>query len=108
MHPKFILVSLPQEPLAGIFVYGMVWQHKDLVMRCRDIYGYVKVHGGGWYLKDDQNKTITLYGSSGDYGEPKLEFLNRIPCELKGYKFIFTPIRNLPGNELDLSGAQWF
>ena len=107
MHPKFILVSRPREPLKGIFVYGMVSQHKDLLRAYEEQNGYVKVHGGGWYLKDDEKRTITLYGSSGDYGEPKLSFLNVIPSELKGYKFIFSPGWNLPGNELDTSGAEW-
>jgi hypothetical protein len=50
---------------------------------------------------------MTLYGSSGDYGEPRLAFLNRIPRELKGYTFIFSPGWNLPGNELDLSEVEW-
>ena len=101
MHPKFILVSDPQSPLTGTFVYGMVFQHKDLVK------GYVKVHGGGWYNKDDAAKTMTLYGSSGDYGSPRLSFLNRIPSELRGYKFFYTPIWGLPGNELDLTDIEW-
>ena len=101
MHPKFILVSDPKTPLTGTFVYGMVFQHKDLVK------GYVKVHGGGWYNKDDASKTMTLYGSSGDYGSPRLSFLNRIPSELKGYKFFYSPIWGLPGNELDLSDVEW-
>ena len=102
MYPKFILVSRPDSPLVGTFVYGMVSQHKDLVK------DYVKVHGGGWYEKDDDKKTITLYGGSGDYGEPNLSFLDRIPRELYGYKFFFTPIHGLPGNELDLSEVEWF
>ena len=102
MFPKFILVADPKKPLAGTFVYGMVGQHKDLIQ------GYVKVHGGGWYDKDDARKTITLYGSSGDYGEPRLAFLNRIPRELEDYKFFYTPIHGLPGNELDLSDVEWF
>ena len=102
MYPKFILVSDPRKPLVGTFVYGEVWNHKDLVQ------GYVKVHGGGWYDKDDQKKTITLYGGSGDYGEPRLAFLNRIPRELKGYSFQYTPIHGLPGNELDLTDVEWF
>lgn len=101
MHPKFILVSEPERPLTGTFVYGMVFQHKDLVK------GYVKVHGGGWYNKDDAAKTMTLYGSSGDYGAPKLSFLNRIPEELRGYRFFYSPIWGLPGNELDLTDVEW-
>lgn len=102
MHPKFILVSRPDKPLVGTFVYGLVYQHKDLVD------GYFKVHGGGWYIKDDVKKTMTLYGSSGDYGSPKLSFLNRIPKELEGYTFLFSPGWNLPGNALDLTDVEWF
>lgn len=102
MNPKFILVSDPKTPLTGTFVYGLVDQHRDLVR------GYVKVQGGGWYDKDDRKKTITLYGSSGDYGEPRLSFLNRIPAELRDYTFIFTPFLGLPGNVLDLSDVEWF
>ena len=102
MNSKFILVSDPKTPLVGTFVYGQVWLHKDLVK------GYVKVHGGGWYEKDDQKRTMTLYGNSGDYGDPCLQFLNRIPRELEGYRFFFTPQLGLPGNELDLSDVEWF
>ena len=102
MYPKFILVSDPKRPLIGTFVYGLVWNHKDLVR------GYVKVHGGGWYEKDDEKKTLTLYGESGDYGSPNLSFLNRIPRELEGYTFFYTPIHGLPGNELDLTNVEWF
>lgn len=102
MYPKFILVSGPKTPLVGTFVYGMVGQHRDLVK------GYVKVHGGGWYQKDDGNKTITLYGASGDYGEPRLSFLNRIPKELKGYTFTYSPIPGAGGKTLDLTDVEWF
>jgi hypothetical protein len=63
MNPKFIIVSAPEAPLIGTFVYGIVGQHKELVR------GYVKIHGGGWYHKDDRNKTLKLYGSSGDYAK---------------------------------------
>ena len=108
MFPKFILISRPDTPLVGTFVYGMVSQHKDLAEACRKVHGYIKVHGGGWYDKDDARKTITLYGGSGDYGEPKLSFLDRIPRELSGYKFLYTPIPGLPANELDLSEVEWF
>ena len=105
MYPKFVLVSRPETPLIGTFIYGLVWNHKDLVDALPP---YVKVHGGGWYDKDDAKKTITLYGESGDYGEPKLSFLDRIPRELRDYKFFYTPIHGFPGNELDLSEVEWF
>ena len=101
MFPKFVLVADPKTPLTGTFVYGMVGQHKELV------HGYVKVHGGGWYDKDDVAKTVTLYGGSGDYGEPRLAFLNRIPKALKGYRFFYTPVHGLPGNELPLDDVEW-
>ncbi|MBQ9411365.1 MAG: hypothetical protein IJU21_07140 [Bacteroidales bacterium] len=101
MHPKFILVSSPEEPLTGTFVYGMVFQHKDLVE------GYGKVHGGGWYHKDDANKTMSLYGRSGDYGAPDFRFLDRIPSNLKGYRFTYSPDWSNNERELDLEGVQW-
>ncbi len=66
-HPKFILVSDPSTPLLGTFVYGLVDQHKDLLRAYEKVHGYVKVHGGGWYLKDDVQRTITLYGLSKPY-----------------------------------------
>ena len=63
MHPKFIIVSRPDNPLTGRLVYGIVGSHRELIE------GYVKIRGGGWYNKDDEKKTIVLYGSSGDFGE---------------------------------------
>ena len=108
MYPKFILVSDPKRPLAGTFVYGLVVNHKDLARAYEKVHGYVKIHGGGWYEKDDAKKTITLYGGSGDYGEPRLLFLNRIPRELEEYSFYYTPIHGLPGNKLDLTDVEWF
>ena len=95
MHPKFILFASADKPLAGTFVYGMTFQHKDLIK------GYGKVHNLTY------SEYSTLYGSSGDYGQPDFNFLNRIPSELKGYRFIFTPIQGLPGNELPLDDVEW-
>ena len=101
MHPKFLLLSNPWTPLIGTFVYGMVGQHKELIE------GYVKTHGGGWYHKDDQRKIMTLYGSSGDYGEPDFRFLDRIPAELKGYTFVYSSDWGTEERELDLSEVEW-
>ncbi|MBO6029337.1 MAG: hypothetical protein J6P75_09075 [Bacteroidales bacterium] len=108
MYPKYILVSDPKRPLVGTFVYGSVWNHKDLVREYEIVHGYVKTHGGGWYEKDDAKKTVTLYGGSYDYGPAELAFLNRIPRELAAYKFFYTPMHGLPGNELDLTEVEWF
>jgi len=94
--------------MVGMFVYGMVGQHRELVEHLEEMTGtYLRVRGGGWYDKDDIQRKITLYGSSGDYGEPKLAFLNRIPKELRGYTFIWSPGWNLPANELDLTDVEW-
>lgn len=64
--------------------------------------------GGGWYFKDDEKKTMILYGGSGDFGRADLAFLNRIPRELRDYAFIYQPSLGLPGNELDLTDVEWF
>ena len=61
----------------------------------------------GWYEKDDEKKTMLLYGSFGDYGEPRLDFLNRIPSELKGYKFLYSHDWGKTSSELDVSGVEW-
>lgn len=101
MHSKFIIVSRPDSPLIGTFVYGKVGSHRKLVD------GYVKVHGGGWYNKDDEKKTMLLYGSSGDYGEPRLDFLDHIPSELKGYTFLYSSDWGKTSLELDTSEVEW-
>ena len=107
MNPKFVLVSLPGSPRVGTFVYGLVGQHEELVRRFEEQFGYVKTHGGGWYEKDENACTMTLYGRSGDYGEPRLAFLNRIPAELRGYRFFWSPGWGLPPNPLDLQDVEW-
>ena len=101
MNPKFLLISDPQTPLIGTFTYGLVGQHKELLT------GYQKTHGGGWYHKDDIRKTMSLYGSSGDYGEPDFRFLDRIPAELKGYTFTYSEGWGDSGYELDTSDVEW-
>lgn len=108
MHPKYILISEPGKPLVGTFVYGLVGQHEELRDRFEAIHGYGKMHGGGWYRKDDEAKTMTLYGSSGDYGPANLLFLNRIPEELKGYTFYYSPGAQLPPNRLPLEEVEWY
>ena len=56
MYPKFVLVSRPETPLIGTFIYGLVWNHKDLVDA---LPAYVKVHGGGWYDPYDCDRIDT-------------------------------------------------
>lgn len=94
--------------MAGTFVYGLVGQHEELVRNFEEQFGYVRTRGGGWYEKDDEARTMILYGCSCDFGEPRLGFLNRIPAELKGYKFYFRLGPGIPMNELDLTDVEWF
>ena len=101
MHPKFLIVASPDNPREGRLAYGRVCSHRELIE------GHVRVHGGGWYDKDDDKKTMLLYGSSGDYGDPRLDFLNRIPSELKGYKFLYSHDWGKTSSELDVSGVEW-
>lgn len=101
MYPKFLIVSNPREPLKGRLVYGKVGSHRELIE------GYVKVHGGGWYDKDDEKKTLLLYGSSGDFGEPRLDFLNQIPRELKEYAFSVSADWGKTSRPMDVSGVEW-
>ena len=102
-----------EEPSGISHAYGklilpiVLARAKDLLRAYEMVHGYVKVHGGGWYLKDDVQRTITLYGSSGDYGDPRLAFLNRIPGELRDYTFLYTPFYGIPGNPLELDGIEW-
>ena len=108
MHPKYILISDAKTPRIGTFVYGMVGLHEELRDRFEKTHGYGKMHGGGWYRKDDEKRTMTLFGQSGDFGPANLLFLNRIPAELKGYTFYYSPGGNLPPNQLDLQDVEWF
>lgn len=101
MHPKFIIVSRPDNPLTGRLIYGIVGSHRELIE------GYVKVRGGGWYNKDDEKKAIVLYGSSGDFGEPRLDILKEIPILLKGHKFYVSSDWGKTSTEMDISEVEW-
>lgn len=100
MHPKYIIVTQPHET-RGLLRMGMVINHKDLVI------GYEKVHGGGWWMRDDEKKEIVLYVASCDYGSADFRFLNMIPKEFEEYTFYYTPYPNIPPNKLDLSEVKW-
>ena len=100
MHPKYIITGDPHTG-RGYIRMGMVINHKDLIV------GYEKVWRGGWWARDDEKKTIILYGSSCDFGSADFRHLKLIDKELRDYTFIFTPIFNLPGNVLDLSDVEW-
>ena len=100
MNPKYIIAG-NRITGKGYLRMGMVVNHKDLVV------GYEHVWGGGWWERNDMEKTITLYGSSCDFGSADFRHLKLIDRELKDYTFIFTPIYGLPGNKLDLTDVEW-
>lgn len=100
MYPKFIIVTQPGE-LEGLLRMGECINHRDLII------GYEKVHGGGWYLRDDARKVVTLYGSSGDFGEPKLIFLNRIEARYRDYTFQYASSRDASPAPIDTSQVEW-
>lgn len=108
MAHKFVIISLPGAR-EGMLLYGNVGQHRELVEEFEQRTGqYVRVHGGGFYHLNEKDRIFTLYGHSGDYGSPQLGWMNSIPSNLKGYRFVFTTSPNLPGNELDLENVRWF
>lgn len=100
MYPKFIIVSQPKE-MRGYLRMGMCINHKDLVN------GYEKVHGGGWFLRDDEKKSIILYGSSGDFGEPKLCFLDMIDRQFRDYSFWHASSLSATPNPVDTANIEW-
>lgn len=100
MHPKFIIAG-DVKTGRGYLRMGMVINHRDLIV------GYEKVWGGGWWARNDETRTITLYGSSYDFGPANFAHMNMIDRELRDYQFIFTPFEGLPGNVLDTSGVEW-
>ena len=104
MYPKYIIVTNPGE-YNGFLRMGYAWNHRDLII------GYEKVHGGGWYDRDDNARKIVLYGFSVDYGDPDFNFLDRIPKEFQDYKFYrCNDIYYQKGDyaeEIDLSNIEW-
>jgi len=100
MYPKFIIVSQPKE-MKGYLRMGICINHKDLVI------GYEKVHGGGWYMIDEEKKSVVLYGSSGDYGEPMFCFLDMIDRRFKDYSFWYASSMSATQNPIDTTGVEW-
>ena len=62
--------------------FGYVEFHKDLLPhKPLNYYGYWKKPdciGGGMFMLDFNNKTITLYGDSTDFGKVNLQILNNV------------------------------
>ena len=75
MYPKFVLVSRPETPLIGTFIYGLVWNHKDLVDA---LPAYVKVHGGGWY---DRLLAATAGNALKIGVAHEFQIVDDLPCE---------------------------
>mgnify|MGYP003294059963 CR=1 FL=1 len=100
MYPKFIIAGDPRTG-EGYLRLGMAINHKDLVV------GYEKVWGGGWWARNDKTRTITLYGASGDFGEPDFDYFCKGDRELSDYQFVYTPVLGGPVSVIDTSQVIW-
>lgn len=100
MYPKFIIAGSRLDGKSYLRM-GMVIHHKDLRI------GYEKIWGGGWWSRNDETKTIILYGCSLDFGSPDFRHMKKIDREFRDYTIIFTPLEGVPGNVLDTSEIEW-
>lgn len=100
MYPKFIIAGDVRDG-RGYLRFGNVVNHSDLRI------GYEKVWGGGWWEVHDDTGTVLLYGSSGDFGSPKFSHLKYVDRQWRGYRFEYTPVLGLPGNELDMTDVEF-
>ena len=71
MNPKYIIAGNRVTGRCYLRM-GRVVNHKNLVV------GYEHVWGGGWLERNDNEKTITLYGSSCDFGSADFGHLRLI------------------------------
>lgn len=101
MFPKFIIVGIPGTGM-GALRMGVVPNHRDLLDGCE------RAYGGGWYEIDRGNRTLNLYGSSGDFGEPQFNHLCRIPSEFRGWTLTYATDIGAKSREIDLTDAEWF
>ena len=100
MYPKFI-ISGNVATGKGYLRMGTVINHKDLRIE------YEKIWGGGWWARNDETRTIILYGSSGDFGHPDFSHPASAPRELRDYTFIYSENSSGAGRVLDMSGVEW-
>lgn len=100
MYPKFIIAGNAATG-RGYLRMGTVINHKDLRI------GYEKIWGGGWWARNDETRTIILYGSSGDFGHPDFSHLASAPRELRDYTFIYSESLSGQGRILDMDGVEW-
>lgn len=100
MYPKFIIAGDARTG-EGCLRMGMVINHKDLRI------GYEKIWGGGWWSRNDETRTITLYGSSGDFGYPDFSHWKMADRQLRDYVFIYASSPSGAGKTLDTSGIRW-
>ena len=100
MYPKFIIAGNAATG-RGHLRMGTVISHRDLRI------GYEKIWGGGWWVRNDESRTVILYGSSGDFGHPDFRHLSSAPRELRDYTFLYTESLSGQGRVLDMDGVEW-
>ena len=86
---KFVVVT--DKKGVRILRLGYVEFHSDLVDSNNEV-----CHGGGMFVVDNENKTVTMTGRSVDFGVPKFGIIMRVENKRPGtitvgqdYKFIY-------------------
>ena len=71
----------------GDIVIGKVTYHKQLIW---DLDSEI-ISGGGWFIINCDDKTITFYGDSYDFGEAKFEDIKKCVDE---HRVFSSPLKN--------------
>ena len=69
VFPKFIIET--DDELGDCLIIAKCTYHKELVT------DKTKVKGGGWWSRDNDTNTFTLYGDSGDFGRAIFEDIKK-------------------------------
>jgi hypothetical protein len=84
---KFIIGITPNDNLEFVFD-GTMGEHKDIAAK-----NNLEIIGGGWLKIDEQNKEVTIYGCSKDYGyEPRSISKKAVTESFPDYKVGVAPI----------------
>lgn len=67
LHPKFIIVD---DNETKVLILMKVSYHKEILERCEP---HCIIKGGGFFKINVEEKTLTFYGESADFGKPTFE-----------------------------------
>ena len=69
VFPKFIIET--DDELGDCLIIAKCTYHKELVI------DKTKVKGGGWWSRDNDTNTFTLFGDSHDFGRANIEDIKK-------------------------------